>query len=298
MPFFWWMFSLGCIVWPNKSVKGTRRPLAVLKFCFYQGSAASLKLSERRAPYRNVRLSGRSHGYRKMIVVVGGMIRSGSTFSFNIVRETLALRGSVEFASANSIDNSILTRAGNQHFVLKTHAPDEDILKQIKSGELACICTFRRPEEAIASWMRTFGFSLEHGIDSMTTWFSWYVTVAGQVLTIDHQLIERQPRLAIKKIIEYIDTEAESEYIDTLEEKYNKSSLKAKYDALANNEDSVDIGFSYYDKETFFHRRHISSNAPDPELSPFQIDQVRRELREYLKLSSTEDIFKHSCIQV
>jgi len=26
----------------NKSVKGTRRPLAVLKFGFYQGSAASL----------------------------------------------------------------------------------------------------------------------------------------------------------------------------------------------------------------------------------------------------------------
>jgi len=34
---------------------GTRRPLMVLKFGFYQGSAASLKLSERRAPYRNVR---------------------------------------------------------------------------------------------------------------------------------------------------------------------------------------------------------------------------------------------------
>ena len=39
---------------PNKPVKGTRRPLAVLKFGFYQGSVASLKLSERRAPYRNV----------------------------------------------------------------------------------------------------------------------------------------------------------------------------------------------------------------------------------------------------
>jgi len=39
---------------PNKSVKGTRRPLAVLKFGFFQGSAASFQLSERRAPYRNV----------------------------------------------------------------------------------------------------------------------------------------------------------------------------------------------------------------------------------------------------
>jgi len=32
--------ALAVTVRPNKSVKGTRRPLAVLKFCFYQGSAA------------------------------------------------------------------------------------------------------------------------------------------------------------------------------------------------------------------------------------------------------------------
>ena len=38
-----WLFGLGYFSWPNKSVKGTRRPLAVLKFCFYQGSAASFR---------------------------------------------------------------------------------------------------------------------------------------------------------------------------------------------------------------------------------------------------------------
>jgi len=52
------LFALLCTVKPNKSVKGTRRPLAVLEFGFYPGSAASLKLSERRAPYLCVRLSG------------------------------------------------------------------------------------------------------------------------------------------------------------------------------------------------------------------------------------------------
>jgi len=53
---FWLVVVWLCgVAGPNKSVKGTHRPVAVLKFCFYQGSAASLKLSERRAPYRNVR---------------------------------------------------------------------------------------------------------------------------------------------------------------------------------------------------------------------------------------------------
>lgn len=41
---------------PNKPVKGMRRPSAVLKFSIYQGLATSFKLSERCAPYRNVKL--------------------------------------------------------------------------------------------------------------------------------------------------------------------------------------------------------------------------------------------------
>ena len=43
-----WAFGLGCMAWPNMSVKGTRRPVAVLKFGFYQGSAASLAFSTAR----------------------------------------------------------------------------------------------------------------------------------------------------------------------------------------------------------------------------------------------------------
>lgn len=49
-----YIYYLWAAVWPNKSVKGTRRSVAVLRFGFYQVSSASLKLSERRAPYRNV----------------------------------------------------------------------------------------------------------------------------------------------------------------------------------------------------------------------------------------------------
>jgi len=50
--FCWWLFGFGCIVGPNKSVKGTRRPLAVLKFWFLSrfGSFAWLSLAARPLP--------------------------------------------------------------------------------------------------------------------------------------------------------------------------------------------------------------------------------------------------------
>jgi len=47
--------ALAGVAEPNKSVKGTRRPLAVLKFCFLSRSGTSLGFRWRRAPYRNVR---------------------------------------------------------------------------------------------------------------------------------------------------------------------------------------------------------------------------------------------------
>ena len=220
-----------------------------------------------------------------MIVVIGGMIRSGSTFSFNIVRELLDREGEVEFASDNSIEDSTLEHSSKKSFILKTHNPDFNVLKLIKEGVLPCICTIRSPEDAILSWMRAFNFPLEHGIAQLKSWFSWYTTVANNVLTIDYEIIENQPRLAIQLIIDYIGMKRDEVLIDMLEKEYDKLSIKTKFDDLTNNENTVDIGFSYYDKETLFHRQHITSLNPklaQIELEPSQIHMIRSELREFL----------------
>jgi hypothetical protein len=44
--------------------------------------------------------------------------------------------------------------------------------------------------------------------------------------------------------------------------------------------DTVDIGFSYYDKETFFHRRHISANTA--ELTEADQLKIRQALADYV----------------
>src|SRR6266478_1010937 len=219
-----------------------------------------------------------------VIVVIGGMIRSGSTFSFNIVREVLALHGSVETASANSIERSCFDRPDDQHFILKTHAPDEDVLERIRQGSIKCVCTIRQPEDAIASWMRTFGFSLESAIGFVKTWLFWYQEISGQALTIDYLLVDLEPRRAIEKILEYVGAVYDEPFVDALERKYEKVRLKRIYDALVKDEETVDLGFTYYHRETFFHRRHISSlrrEAAGEELLPAQVEQIRAELGEF-----------------
>ncbi|MDF1583179.1 MAG: hypothetical protein P1P78_07695 [Methyloprofundus sp.] len=56
------------IVKPNKSVKGTRRPLAVLELGFFQGSVASFGFRWRHAPYRNVGPQKRDKDMTKIFI--------------------------------------------------------------------------------------------------------------------------------------------------------------------------------------------------------------------------------------
>ena len=104
-----------------------------------------------------------------MIVVAGGMIRSGSTFAFNIARELLTLSAPVRAVSADSMPNFEWSGQA-QHLIIKSHIPDEGIVAAIAEGSAACICTVRRAEDAIASWVRTFDLSVEHGIEMIRRW--------------------------------------------------------------------------------------------------------------------------------
>ena len=221
-----------------------------------------------------------------MIVVAGGMIRSGSTFAFNVAREILLAHGDVEVSSSNSIADAAYARPGDNHFVLKSHAPDESVLKQIRGGALPCVCTIRNPEDAISSWMHTFAFPIESGIESVRTWLAWYVTVRDQVLTVRFDAIEREPMSAIDQIVQYLGLPVNPDFASAFAETYSKAELKKRYDAFDQAKGAVDLGFSYYDPVTFFHRRHISNEQVGQAggvLSQDQTDRIRTELRDFLE---------------
>ena len=217
-----------------------------------------------------------------MRIVIGGMVRSGSTFSFNIAREVLLRSGTVTALSANSFPSETAIREF-EHIILKTHAPELSVLQEIERGTAICICTIRKPEDAIASWIRTFGLSLDDGITNIKQWLDWYTSIAPQTLTIDYQTIDQFPERAISEIDRYITGTCMADANRALAAKYDKSTLKAALDVLPNDLNAIDIGFSYYDKETFFHRRHISSiqsRGAEIELNHAEIERIRTKLSE------------------
>lgn len=218
-----------------------------------------------------------------MIVAIAGMPRSASTFSFNIVRELLGTTGNVAAISDNTLNPKLAE--GADHLIIKTHNPDQPLMELIAGKKIPCLCTYRKPEDAIASWVRIFGGTVESATAIIESWLEWHVKIHDKVLNLSYEQIETNQLDIITQIQRYLMGREDLSPAEKLNTIYQKSVLKEQTDALQKNDDTTDIGFSYYDNKTFFHRKHISSIrsiAAENEFSPSQISTIRNHLIEYI----------------
>ena len=221
-----------------------------------------------------------------MILVVAGMQRSGSTFSYNVAREILQPRGGVTTLATNSFEDVIALSSTTEHFIIKTHEPDMLTSQLLEKNALPCICTIRKPEDAILSWMTVFGFSLENTLEIFTNWLKWHQGLSNHLLNIKYENIDTKPILVIWKIGQYLVRDFGLCEAVKIWRKYRKASVYRETQHLEQkNGNTIDIGFSYYDQHTFFHRRHISSLSnvvAEHTLSKKDLEKIRYTLREFI----------------
>src|SRR5437764_605665 len=105
-----------------------------------------------------------------MIVLIAGMHRSGSTFSFNVVRELLQRRGGAYQEVCSSVTSAVERSDGSGHVLVKEHLFDDVTLRLVELGAVKAVCTIRRPEDAVASLMETFGLGLDESIAHIHRW--------------------------------------------------------------------------------------------------------------------------------
>jgi Sulfotransferase domain len=195
-----------------------------------------------------------------VIVFIGGMPRSGSTFSFNIARDILERRGNVYQEPDSHLLDVIERSSGSDHIVLKAHCADDLTIRLIHIGAVKAVVTVRKPEDAIASWMDTFGFSLDESIQHMTNWIEMFQRLQDRALIIPYDQIDRHPLRAVESIAGFLCGDVDPAEIADLAKRYSKERVKEFSDRIETSGACVkDIGFSHYDSKTFFHRRHVST---------------------------------------
>ena len=220
-----------------------------------------------------------------MIVVVAGMYRSGSTFSFNIVREILDARGGATSFSSDSLDSAFLGTVRTTHVVLKSHTPDNSCIERIRSGTALCICTYRKPEHAIASWSTAFGVDIDKSLDIVRQWLTRHRSIAMHAMNVNYENLDAAPLDVILDIQRYMLQVCDLQEAVRLRNKYDKEKIKNEYDCLQESERTTNIGFSYYDTTTFFHRRHVTSlgaRAAHERMSDADIARIRYALRDFV----------------
>jgi hypothetical protein len=195
-----------------------------------------------------------------MLVLVNGMPRSGSTFAFNIAREILTRRGSATWSASDQIETAVLGSTA-ESIIVKSHNPSVLGMRLVQSGAMKAICTIRDPVEAIESWMEVFGFDIEQSIMVFQAWFRSYISLQKYCLVIRHSEIERNRMYVIWKIARQLGVILPPGELIFLTRKYSKVAVGAFVARLERSGRSItDVGFSYYENETFFHRNHIRDN--------------------------------------
>ncbi|MCW8306057.1 hypothetical protein AruPA_03320 [Acidiphilium sp. PA] len=215
-----------------------------------------------------------------MIVFLAGMQRSGSTFAFNIAREVLAKRGTLHQQAAFDIPAELAAAGPCDHLLLKSHDMDELGINLARTGAIRVICTIRRPEDAVASFMETFGFPEAESIILIKAWLALYEKIRNVALTIDYEFLDRHPIRAARTIGRFLAPDVGWLEARAIARRHAKQTVKAMADRLDRSDPGVqDLGYSYYDQTTFFHRKHVSSlssTAAEQRLSPAQAARIRQ----------------------
>jgi gamma-glutamylcysteine synthetase len=218
-----------------------------------------------------------------MIVLIAGMPRSGSTFSFNVAREILSARGSVYQEACDDVVGVVGRSDGADHVLVKTHNLDEPSLALARVGAMCIIVTVRRVEDAMASWFDAFGSVPEPtALDFMHHWICLFQHLRTKALIIPYNQIDRRPWLAVWRIARAICPIVYPSEVLAITRQLSKATVKRQTDTLPIEAPGVvDIGFSHYDARTLLHRRHVSdlkSRPAEQRLSPERLETVRAAL--------------------
>ena len=219
---------------------------------------------------------------RKMVLFIGGMPRSGSTFTFAVAREILLMSGSVYAQTGADYVLANASAGAAQHLILKAHNADDFLIDEIQNGRFRCICSVRSLEDAGASWIETFDFSVEQTIIDMRIWVAMYLKVANSCLTISYDDIENRPQITVAKIAEYLEIPLRRDQAASIASTYSKETVKQRTDALSEDDPMVrNAGFTWFDINTFFHRRHVSGLAHRPasqRISAIDLERLKSAL--------------------
>ena len=203
-----------------------------------------------------------------MLVFCNGMLRSASTWSFNVVVQLLkcARTGTVTAGYDENLHRfARAIPADAAHVALKCHSLDPTGLVLVQVGAAKVVFTWRDPVDAIASFMTMFNTDFEHSfpvICASIDLYHFHRRHGG--LTLGYNEVVNQPINCVARIAEYLTIPASDVVISDIAEANSLPKMRQKIEEIS----SLDFGprlvrrdVSLYDPETLLNVDHIRNGG-------------------------------------
>lgn len=232
------------------------------------------------------------------LILCTGMMRSGSTWSYNVCRlvgamaaKQLNLPFGSTYLDGKHLDNFIRNRAPKRKgiMVIKSHFPGALALKLIKLNRVNSICTLRDPRDCIASRQVFNEESFEKSVRFIKGNLSYvdFYQNAGSTLFIRYEEMKSDPAAKIRDIAAYLRINLTDQHVADIHERTSMEKAAEIAEAIESRprEELIRDRDHYVDPETNLHEGHIRGGKIGrwkDELSAEQIETITRELGPWL----------------
>ena len=200
-----------------------------------------------------------------MFILCDGMVRSGSTWSFNVALKLLRLgnpgRKSFGLYNENPAILASALKPRASHLVLKAHTLDPGNYSLCSAGKIKTIYTWRDPYDVVASCIRMFGRSTadwpEALRDALRIWAFHRSTNSACIVWYDS--IVHRPEETIATIARNLDLPLEPRHLAQIAWEVSFENVKR----FSRQVEKLDPGRvirrdqMVFDRETLFHQGHI-----------------------------------------
>ncbi len=206
-----------------------------------------------------------------MVCICNGVIRSGSTWSYNVCRGLMQELGRQMRRPSGS---SYLELPQLEQFLIyqlptipgpttiKAHEIGPAAATAIRTGVAKCVCTFRDPRDCVASDLIFFNQGLKASVDRAAYTFNFLQQFEGSdhLLLVRYERIMDNGRLEIARIAEHLGIDLDPSVIRRIHEQNSFEATQKVVDNLKQRTDGqvVHLAGHRVDPVTHVHENHLN----------------------------------------
>ncbi|MGA7340238.1 MAG: sulfotransferase domain-containing protein [Terracidiphilus sp.] len=231
-------------------------------------------------------------GGKWRVVLCNGMIRSASTWSYNVVLKIMrAAAGESVYGDYNENIAQFLESSppAAPYLVLKCHMLDAVGRGLIERGEARVVYTCRDLADAAVSFMRMFQFDFEHTLSALGGALELYRLHrdSGHALILGYREITSRPLESVAKIAGHLGVTAPANALERITEETSLERARARVEQLKTGVDAdklVRFDRFVHDRETLLNLDHIRDGRRGygrASLTEQQLDRIVALARQY-----------------